>query len=487
MNIRNFTDIKALLFDNLTTKQTIFKNTFWLSTGTAVSKLLKLVLLIYAARILGATEYGKFTFALAFISLFVIFHEFGLPLIVTREFSRDKEKEKEFFSVLSLRILLSLGALVLILISSFFITSDPIIQKIILILALFSLIEGLTNLVFAFFQARQRMEYQAWAVILDALIVTAVGIFILFNFPSVRNLSYSYLFSSLVVLIFVLLFFHFKVFPLSISWQKTIWQRFLKMSWPLALISLCGVLCTYIASVMMGYWGQIAETGWYNAAYGIFQVAAFPAGLISASFYPMLSKLLRESKEKLQNTLNSQVKIMILLAFPLVAGGITLAPKIINFIYGLNFSPSILTFQILITMAGIIFLSAPFSNLLIALNHQKKVFYINAVGAITSIILNLLLIPRFSLYGAAIAFLVTYFIMFILVLFSVKYSTPFSFFNFQLIKVSIFAILATGLMYFLIRQPFLYNLNVILTLISGALVYFVTFFAFQIIAKKTGF
>jgi len=487
MNIRNFTDIKALLFDNQTVKQTIFKNTFWLSVGTTVSKLLKLVLLVYAARILGATEYGKFTFALAFISLFVIFHEFGLPLIITREFSREKEREKEFFSVLSLKILLIFLALILILISSFFITSDPIIQKIILILALFSLIEGFTNLVFAFFQARQRMEYQAWAVILDALIVTAVGVFVLLNFPSVRNLSYSYLFSSLVVLIFVLFFFHFKVFPLSISWQKTIWQRFLKMSWPLALISLCGAFYTYIASVMMGHWGQINETGWYNAAYGIIQVALFPAGFVSASFYPMISKLLRESKEKLQNTLNSQMEIMISLAFPLVIGGIALAPKIINFIYGLNFSPSISAFQILIIMVGIVFLSAPLSNLLIVLNHQKKVFYINAGGAITSIVLNLLLIPRFSLYGAAIATLITYFIMFILVLFSVKYFTPLSFFNFRLIKVSIFAILATGLMYFLIKQPVLYNLNVILTLILGILIYFVTFFVFQIITKKTGF
>ena len=181
------------------------------------------------------------------------------------------------------------------------------------------------------------------------------------------------------------------------------------------------------------------------------------------------------------------MEIMISLAFPLVIGGIALAPKIINFIYGLNFSPSISAFQILIIMVGIVFLSAPLSNLLIVLNHQKKVFYINAGGAITSIVLNLLLIPRFSLYGAAIATLITYFIMFILVLFSVKYFTPLSFFNFRLIKVSIFAILATGLMYFLIKQPVLYNLNVILTLILGILIYFVTFFVFQIITKKTGF
>ena len=129
MRIRNFADIRTLLFDNQTIKQTIFKNISWLTFETVISKLLMLVLLIYAARVLGATEYGKFTFALAFISLFAIFHEFGLPHIVTREFSREKEREKEFYSIFSLKIVLSSLALILILISSFFITSDSSPQQ----------------------------------------------------------------------------------------------------------------------------------------------------------------------------------------------------------------------------------------------------------------------------------------------------------------------------------------------------------------------
>ena len=59
--------------------------------------------------------------------------------------------------------------------------------------------------------------------------------------------------------------------------QKTIWQKFLKMSWPLALTGLFGVLYTYIDSVMMGYFGQITETGWYNAAYKLIFVSLIPS------------------------------------------------------------------------------------------------------------------------------------------------------------------------------------------------------------------
>ena len=486
MDIKSI-NLKSLLLDNKTIKQTIFKNTFWLGIAEVVSRVLRLILIIYVARILGATEYGKFTFALAFVSLFSIFYEFGLPLIVTREFSGEKEREKELYSVLSLKIVLSLGALVLIRISSFFVTSDHVIKEIILFLALFSLISSFLTIIYAFFQACQRMEYQAWATILQASVVTPVGIFVLFNFPSLRNLSYSYLFSSLVALIFVLFFFHFNVLPLRICWQKTVWQRFLRMSWPMAFIGLFGVIFTYIDSVMMGYWGYITETGWYNAAYSIIHVTLLPAGIISTSFYPILSRFFKESKENFQDNLQGQMKRMISLAFPWVGGGIARAPKIISFIYGLNFSPSILAFQILIIIAGFVYLSSPFHHLFIAINQPKLICYISGVGAAINIVLNLLLIPRFTLYGAAMATLITYFAIFILVLFSVEYFTPISLFNFQLTNVLLCAVLATGLMYFLIKQPLIYNQSIILTLILGTLVYFGTFSISHKLARKIGF
>ena len=179
--------------------------------------------------------------------------------------------------------------------------------------------------------------------------------------------------------------------------------------------------------------------------------------------------------------------IVILSTIPLVVGGIVLAPKIIDFAYGSNFTPAILAFKILIVMTGITFFSQSFQYLLLAANQTKIFFWVTASAAVLNIVLNFLLIPRFSLYGAATATLITYFIMFILILFSVKYFTPISLFNLQLTKILILAVLSTGLMYFLIKQPFIYGLNIILTIILGILIYFVTFFTFQKIARKIGF
>ncbi len=481
----NFGEIKTFFLNNKTTKQTIFKNTFWLTIGTTVNKLLNLFLLIYVARILGATEYGKFSFALSFVSLFVILHDFGLPTLITREYAKNEEEKdrEEFYSILSLKALLSIAAFIIILVGSFFVTVDPQIRNIILVLTLFSLFNSFSTIFYAVFQARQKMEYQAWLEAAQYLLISGFGIFILFRFPSVENLSYGYLAASLISFIFVLTFFNKKIFNLRIFWRSLVWRKFLIMSWPLVLTGLFGAVYNYIDSVMMGFWGMITETGWYNAAYRIIFVTYIPMGLISGSFYPALSNFFKTSIEKLQKVWDYQMELMILFALPLVVGGIVLAPRIIYSFYSLDFTPSILAFQILILSTGLIFLYRSFSDIMIVSNQQKNVFWVTILGAIINILLNLILIPRYKLYGAAVATVVAYIVIILISVWLTSKFTPIKISYSKFILVFILSGMSSFLMYFLITQPTIYNLNIFISVPIGALVYFLFFFLLKKITK----
>lgn len=477
-------DFKTYLFDNKTIKQTIFKNTFWISLSAGIGKLLRAFLIIYIAKVLGATEYGKLTFALAFVSLFVALFDFGLSNILTREFSKDKTKEKEFPAVLSLKILLGLISITLIILTSFLITSDPEIQKIIWILAFFTFISQLPEIFYAFFRVRQKMEYESWANILQVLLVVGFGFFVIFNFPSVKNISYSYLFASLAALIPFLLFFHFKVLSLRFSFKTDVWKKFLAMSWPLSLTSIFGMLNGYVDSIMMGSWNLINETGWYNAALKIINIVLIPASIISLVFYPTISRFANKSKETLQKVWDYQLKILIFLGFPIVVGGITLAFKIIDFIYDSSFYPSVLALKILLIMSGITFLCYSFSQVLIAFNQQKKVFLAAFAGGIINIILNLILIPKYTLYGAAVATVITYFLIFLMYFLFTRKFTPIKPFNFKIFTTFIKVIFATILMYFVISAPQTYNFHVLFLVFIGAIIYLLSFFILEIITKK---
>lgn len=475
LNFKNF-NLKSLLLENLSTKQMIAKNTFWLAVAEGVSQTFKFILIIYVARILGATEYGKLTFASAFVSLFVILSDFGLSLITTRELSQEKKKEEEFSSIFTLKILLSIGTLILMLIGSFWVTSDSIIRSIIWILAVYILANNFLEIVYAFLRARQQMQYEAWAKILQAIATTVAGLIVIFNFPSIQNLSYGYLFASLAVSIFILTFFHLKVYHFRFNWNTSVWQRFLAMSWPLGFVAIFAAVYNRIDSVMMGYWGQIIETGWYNAAYRIVDAILIPAGLISRSFYPVLSIAFKESEERLQKVWNYRMGIIILMAVPLTTGGIILAPKIIIFFYSSSFSPSILAFRVLIIMAGIMFLIGPLIQVLIVSNQQRKNFWIAFGGAIINIILNLILIPKYALYGASIATLIAMFLMFILYFVSTVKFTSVKPLNPKIYYYFFSAILANIPMYFVISYPSIYNLNVLLSVLIGVAIYLIFLF-----------
>ncbi len=469
----------AFFLKNSGTKQTIVKNTFWLAVAEGVTRFLKLFLIIYIARILGATEYGKFTFALAFVSLFAIFSDFGISQITTRELAREKEKEREFSNILSLKLILSIGALILICLGSFFITPDPVIRGVIWILGIYIIVSSFSEIIYAFLRARQQMEYEAWTKILQAIVITGAGFFVLFNFPSVQNLSLVYLFAVSITFISILVFFHFKIYRLKLSFNKNIWRSVLLMSWPLALAGAFATIHSQTDSIMMGYFGQIIQVGWYNAAYKIIGATFVPVSLISITFFPVLSKLFKESKEKLQKSWDYYMQLMIFLSVPLVAGGIILAPKIIDFIYDPSYFPSILAFQILLIMAALSYIGNPFGQALIISNQQKRLFWIALSGAIVNIGLNLILIPKYSLYGAAFTTVITLFlILFLLYKFTLKF-TPIKPFNLKFLFTFLSAGLSSIVMYFVISQQIVYNLNVIFSVLVGALVYLFFFWSFK--------
>src|SRR3989344_9593781 len=90
--------IQSSLFENRTSRQTIAKNAFWLGVGQLGSRLLRASIIIYAARVLGAAEYGLFSYALGLAGFFTVFADIGIGQIMTRESAKNPESRSYYFS-----------------------------------------------------------------------------------------------------------------------------------------------------------------------------------------------------------------------------------------------------------------------------------------------------------------------------------------------------------------------------------------------------
>ena len=124
-----------------------------------------------------------------------------------------------------------------------------------------------------------------------------------------------------------------------------------------------------------------------------------------------------------------------------------------------------------------------FSDIMIVSDQQKSFFKITVFGAVVNIILNIILIPKYSLYGAAFATVITYILIFLMY---IRYSaklTPVCPFKIKFVFVFFLALFSSVLMYLAIIQPLIYNLNIFLSVIIGAVIYFTIFFGLNFILK----
>lgn len=467
--------IKSLLLKNTSQNQTVAKNVFWLSAAELVNKILKVILYFYIARIFGTLLYGQFSFAFNFVGLFAFCSDLSISKIITREFSRDPEKEKDFSSILSLEIFLSVITLVLIVCGSFFITTNEQIRSLIWLLGVYYLINIFPTIFYSFFNARQRMELQSLSNTVSSIVATACALPVLFFWPTLMNLSWSYIFSSVLSLFFVVFLFHVKITKIKVSFDFNIWKKYFKVSWPLILTIVVVSLYSNFDSTMMGYLEQYSQVGLYSAAQKIVSASTIPMGFITLSFFPIISRAIFESKETISKALNKYVFSILFLAVPIFFGGIIIASPIIKFIYGQSFLGSVDAFKILLFSGVLTMITVPYRQLLLAANLLKINLVINLFGALINLSLNFFLIKKYSLSGAVAANLFTSLFFFVTFLVTTKIKLNITLLNIKLMS-NFITILFSGIsMYIVISRGMFLESNIFLLIMSGALVYIVTF------------
>ena len=475
---------KGLLFDHLSTKQIIAKNTFWLFAAEFLGRFLKFFLVVFTARILGVTDYGKLSFALAFAMFFTVFSDLGISTIVIREFSRDRSQERWFPALISLKIILSLVVTALIVALSFFVTSDPSTRTAIWIFALCIFSYGITTIFHSFFNARQRMEYGSFLSIVESALLVGVAFFVLFTFPSIESVSWAYAVSALVALILTLFLFRIKIAPLRLSINPAIWKKFLWMAFPVGLVGFLSGVFNGVDSITLGIFGQITQVGWYNAAYSIFNAIFLPAAVIVRVFTPVLSRAFKESANQLQKVYNFQMEIMVFLAFGFLSGGLALSSKIIDFMYDPSYFPAVFALNFLLPAAVFFFLSYVPNLLLISCDRQREVFIGTLLAVATNVILNLVLIPRFSLYGTALATFTASAVMFFMLFYFVRTLTPVRFLTPSFIVSLLSAGVAGVFTYLFLSIPQIAQLHVLTAVMVGGTMYLLMFAAFRFFVSK---
>jgi O-antigen/teichoic acid export membrane protein len=400
----------------LTTSKKILRNFSFLLGADLIAKGLVFISVIYLARILTVEGFGKIEFAQAIIVYFVLLVNQGLDIWGVREIAKNPGKKNEIVNnVVSIRFLLSILAYAILFLFVLLINKPEDIKKLILLY-------GLTIFTFAFslnyfFQGIERMEIVALGQSLSQLIYVG-GILIIvrdstyiFQVPLIRFIS---ILLSLSFMAF--LFFRMKG-SFRLNFNILSWKEIFKQSLPMGFSLMVTQIYYNLDTIMLGFIKGEKVVGWYNAAYKIVLLFIGFVGLFGNALFPAFSRYYQESRERLQNIVHQSSRVTLFFGIPIATGVCLLAKELMQIVYGPLYLNGAVALQILIWVIFSIYANVPFAYLLLAAEKQKKYMYAVGAGALINLILNFLLIPRYSLLGASIATIVCEFVVLNLTLF----------------------------------------------------------------------
>lgn len=153
----------------------------------------------------------------------------------------------------------------------------------------------------------------------------------------------------------------------------------------------------------------LTATGMYNLSFNmVTALVALPTALI-VTLIPVVSRMLRSSKDLTKMTQQKVMKYMFIIGLPLAVGGIILADKIVQFFYGPVYAPAAVVFAVLMPSVAVSFFDVGMGSVLASAKRVHLLTVANCTGAVVNIALCLALIPAYHEVGAAIAFTVAYF------------------------------------------------------------------------------
>jgi O-antigen/teichoic acid export membrane protein len=400
--------LRSFFFQNTNTKQTILKNTFWLFLSETTGRLLKMGLIIYAARVLGSTGWGIFSYAISISSLLMIFADIGISDLVLREVTQKKQGHRTFISTaLLLKMIILATSTFLVIFISPFISHIPQAHTLFFIVALILFFDSMRELGLSINRASEKMERDMLVKTVTNATIFVLGVILLKIKLAPESIAIAYALGSAIGFITIAIIIKKDLKALISNVDTKIFKLIIKTTWPFVFITLVGTIMGNIDIYMLGIWRNAGEIGLYASVQRIQQFIIIIPSTIAVAVFPLMSRLANTDIKQFRVILEKTLSLIMLAGLPISLGGIILANQFVPLIFGQDYLGAIPIMRVLMLMLLSSFPLVLLSNAIFAHNKQKELAPAYSLGIFANILFNLLLIPKFGAVGSAMATLVS--------------------------------------------------------------------------------
>lgn len=381
-----------------------FKNTSWLFTEKILRMVVGLFVGIWVARYLGPEQYGLLSYAQSFVALFVAFATLGLDGIVVRELLNHEDKRDELLgTAFGLKLIGAFSVLVFLAIAINFTSNDSYTNILVFIIASATIFQGF-NVIDMYFQSRVLSKYVVYANVITLFITSMIKVVLILNEAPLIAFVWVILFNSFILAAgYLYFYFHNRLSFKTWRFESQTAKALLKDSWPLILSGIVVSIYMKIDQVMIKEMLDSEAVGQYAAAVRLSEAWYFIPMVIASSLFPAIINAKKESEELYYVRLQRLYDLMVWMAIAIALPMTFLSDWVVGLLYGEQYSQAGSVLMIHIWAGIFVFLGVASGKWFITENLQLLAFWRTFFGMMINILLNIMLIPKYGIYGAAVA------------------------------------------------------------------------------------
>lgn len=376
-------------------------------TGRSISFVLNIVATVALVRYLGVSQFGDYVFITSFVVLFGIVGDFGISKVAVREMAKDRaEAGKVLATSVVLRLALSLLGMALCAVAINLMGYPAGIRNGVYVASVIFLISALQS-VNSIFQAFLTMHYDAIIQVTSRAVDTALVLWLVANSgPLIAFLAVPLVSGTVAVVLMLVVIM--KQYPLRFAVDFGRFRWMIAEALPIGISFFLVIIYLKTDAILLQRMVGGEAVGTYGAAYKpVEYLLIVVASLFINSVFPVLSRFYGTDVTRFEIVFRRGFEVLMMIIMPLAVVATVFADHLVELVYSNKFAASASPLRILMWAAVFMFASAYLTLALIAMNRQRVSLLNDAVGSVTNVALNLILIPLWSYNGSALAILVT--------------------------------------------------------------------------------
>jgi O-antigen/teichoic acid export membrane protein len=385
------------------------KNTSWMMGEHFLRVISGLFVGVLVARYLGPSQFGLFSYVVAFTGIFGGIAKLGLDGLLVRELVNYPEKREGYLGTAFWLKVFGAFLVIVLLLAFLPFTGNEATTKLFVLIIAAGLVFGSFEVIDFHFQSQVLAKVASICKVLQLSLSSALKLYLVFT---EADLIWFVLATAFDAVSLAALYFCAYQMTKSRSFYAhfdlALAKKLLKSSFPLIFAAIAVSVYMRIDQIMIKEMLGDYEVGIYSAAVRLSEAFYFIPTIIAASLFPAILNAQKDNEElanlRQQRLYSLMVWIAIFIAFTLTFS----SDWLVKLLFGSAYLDAGQVLRVHAWASIFVFLGVAGSKWLIANDLQIINLYNTVLGAILNITLNLILIPKFGLVGAAYATLISY-------------------------------------------------------------------------------